>query len=179
VISATNRDLAGMVARGAFRRDLFHRLNIIGVTIPPLRERRGDIRLLAEHFLAQYRCRYDKPGLGASESFYAALEQRPFPGNARELENLVHRAVIVCRDADLDAGHLPPDAGKPRPAVGADLPFHTAKARAIERFERHYLLEVLVRCRGVISRAARDCGLSERNFHQKLKTYGISAKGIG
>jgi DNA-binding NtrC family response regulator len=179
VISAANRDLTALVARGAFRRDLYHRLNIIAVEIPPLRERLGDVPPLACHFLHRFAVHYGKPEITAEPSFFAALAKLDYPGNARELENLVRRAVLLCTGSRITAGDLAGVASPTRIMAPSEtpLPFHQAKASVIECFERRYLEAALAWSGGVISRAARSCGLSERNFHAKLKAYGLAGRG--
>ena len=181
VIAASNRDLRRMVETGDFRQDLFYRLNIIRLEIAPLRERRGDIPLLAEHFARTLGAQHGKPGLRVSEAAMRLLVAHDYPGNARELENAVRRGVILAADGEIRPEDLPEDllAGPAAAAVSDDLRgFQAAKAEAVEKFERAYLSAVLTRCGGIVSRASAHSGLSERNFHEKLKRYGISAKGF-
>ena len=178
VIAATNRDLHDAVRAGAFRADLYYRLNVIAVHLPPLRERRCDIPMLARHFLRQYAHAYavDEPRLEpAFERFLASYE---FPGNVRELENLVHRAVVLGRTevCERTVG-LPPLHHNERISDDAEFSiFSKAKEQVIERFERDYLTRVLRECGGIVRRAAHRSGLSERNFHEKLKRYEIDGK---
>ncbi len=181
VVAATNRDLEALIHSGAFRRDLYYRLNIIRLELPPLRERPEDILPLARHFLAMFAAAYGKPVDALSPDVDAALQQYPFPGNIRELENVIRRGVILTGDATLDVRHLPSELTRTRAAClepGQRIPFHTAKDRAVEEFERSYLTAALVESGGIVSRAARTCGLSERNFHAKLRKYGISGNGF-
>ena len=178
VISATNCDPAPLIASGRFRRDLYYRLNLIRIELPPLRERPGDIALLTDHFLHAFRAAHHKPNLAINSRVKELLDHYDFPGNVRELENIMRRAVILCRGAEISIGDLPPEVRDLRrtPAGKPGDTFHRAKARAIEEFEQAYLVSVLTACAGIVSRAARRAGLSERYFHEKLKKYGISSK---
>jgi DNA-binding NtrC family response regulator len=178
VIAATNCDPAPLIDSGRFRRDLYYRLNLIRIELPPLRERPGDIGLLADHFLHAFRAAHHKPNLGIHAGAKEWLGQYDFPGNVRELENIMRRAVILCRGAEIGVGDLPPEVRDARRTPAGKLAdtFHRAKARAIEEFEHAYLVAALTACAGIVSRAARRAGLSERYFHEKLRKYGISSR---
>jgi len=183
VIAATNRDLDTSMADGTFRRDLFYRLSVIRLEIPPLRDRPGDIPLLVRHFTSSFAASYSKPELHLEPDFEELLARHHWPGNVRELENVVHRAVILCRGRSLSPHLLPPElrAGVGRLAAGAGAEpsnFHEAKQIAVEQFERDYLVAVLRDCGGIVSRAASRSGLSERNFHEKLNRYGIDGQSF-
>lgn len=190
VIAATNRDLAASIQEGSFRRDLYYRLSVIRIEVPPLRERPGDIPLLARHFAASFAAAYRKPELHMESNFVEHLTRHGWPGNVRELENVVHRAVILCSGRSLTPHLLPPElssgsgmvaAGTRRTLAGATAEpanFHAAKQLAIERFERDYLIGMLRDCGGIVSRAAGRSGLSERNFHEKLNRYGIDGQSF-
>src|SRR5262249_12808462 len=130
VVAATNRDLAPLVAADAFRKDLYYRLNIIRLDLPPLRERRGDIPLLVNHFLQRFRTAYHRPDLEVNAEAREALLAYHYPGNVRELENVVQRAVILCRGLAVSPIDLPPEvrARAPAPAAAAPANFHEAKA---------------------------------------------------
>lgn len=176
VVAAVNVSLHDLVAAGSFRADLYYRLNVIQLELPPLRERRDDILELASHFLARYAVQYGKVGLRLTEPVRIALMQHDYPGNVRELENAIHRAVVLAEDATLSTRDLPADFhALPRDddAAGRGTAFHLAKAALVARFERDYLSAALMRARGVIVDAARDVGLSERVFHVKLRKYGM------
>lgn len=183
VVAAVNTDLKDLVAAGQFRADLFYRLNVIQLDLPPLRERTGDLPLLAEHFLAMYRVRYGKPRLSFSPEILEALRGHDFPGNVRELENLIHRAVVLAEGEMLTARDLPRDftPSPDRGVVARSGPaaFHSTKAFLVERFERDFLVAALGRAQGVITEAARQIGLSERVFHVKLRKYGIQYDSAG
>ncbi len=181
VIAAANRDLTEMMDAGAFRRDLYYRLNIIRLETPPLRERKGDIPLLAEHFARTLGGKFGKPALGISHEAIRVLLTYDFPGNVRELENFVGRAAIICRGDVIEPEDLPAEVTdhNPQREILDELgDFQAAKAHAVEKFERAYITAVLQKCGGIISRASAYSGLSERNFHEKLKRYGINAKSF-
>lgn len=181
VVAASNRELSKMVEEGTFRRDLYYRLNIIRLELRPLRERKADVPLLAEHFVERMGELYGKPGLGVDKDAMRRLVSYDYPGNVRELENAIQRAVILAVGAEISATNLPPEISEldVAAAVTSELgDFQGSKAAAVERFERGYLTEVLMKCGGIVSRASQYSGLSERNFHEKLKRYEISAKSF-
>jgi len=181
VVAASNRDLATMVEEGSFRRDLYYRLNIIRLQLRPLRERKADIPVLSEYFVERIGRMYGKPNLGVSTEAMRRLVAYDYPGNVRELENAVQRAVILAAGPQIEAENLPPEIAERdvAAAVTSELgDFQGSKAAAVERFERGYLTEVLMKCGGIVSRASQYSGLSERNFHEKLKRYDISAKSF-
>jgi two-component system NtrC family response regulator len=171
LVAATHRDLEERVRRGQFREDLFYRLNVVGVHLPPLRQRRGDIPVLANAFLEHF-CRENGRQLeGFSREAMDALMRHSYPGNVRELQNLVERAVVMARDRTITTRDLPPElqrAEAPAPAGEA----HTLAER-VEQLERQAIAEALEQARGVQSRAAALLGLTERNLRYKLKKYGI------
>ena len=181
VIAAANRDLVEMVEAGEFRRDLYYRLNIIRLDVPALRERKGDIPLFCDHFLRTLGAKYGNPGLALSRRALDTLLAYDYPGNVRELENALRRAVILCGDRVVEPEHLPAEltSDDARNELIEELgDFQAAKANAVEKFERAYITAVLQRCGGIISRAASFSGLSERNFHEKLKRYEINARSF-
>ncbi|NNE19541.1 MAG: sigma-54-dependent Fis family transcriptional regulator [Myxococcales bacterium] len=181
VIAAANRDLSEMMDAGEFRRDLYYRLNIIRLEVPALRERKCDIPLLSEHFARTLGAKYGKAGLRISQEAIQVLMTYDYPGNVRELENFVGRAAILCRGGVIEPEHLPAEATdlNPQQEILDRLDdFQSAKAHAVEKFERAYITAVLQKCGGIISRASAYSGLSERNFHEKLKRYAINAKSF-
>ena len=181
VIAATNRDLDNSMQDGSFRRDLYYRLSVIRLEVPPLRERPGDIPLLVRHFAASFAAAYRKPELRLEQDFEELLACHLWPGNVRELENVVHRAVILCRGGSLAPHLLPPELRNGTGRSGATAEpanFHEAKQVAVEQFERDYLIAMLRDCGGIVSRAAGRSGLSERNFHEKLNSYGIDGQSF-
>jgi len=176
VIAATNQELGMRIRTGTFRPDLYYRLSVIRIEVPPLRERPEDILLLARSFAAAFAAAYGKPEPTFAPDLERTLLRYSFPGNVRELENVLHRAVILWRSGPLATGLLPPEllaAGRLGDEPSGAANFHEAKQVAIEQFEREYLVAVLRDCGGIVSRAASRSGLSERNFHEKLNKYGI------
>ncbi len=166
-LTATHRDLEAMARAGEFRRDLFFRLNVVAITLPPLRERREDVPLLVDHFLR----RFTDEGRARSVSREAMdlLLKHDYPGNVRELENLVHRAVVLCRGDVITTADLPVHLAGLKPEVkGAEASF----TERVERFERALIFEALDKAGGVQTRAASALGMSERHLRYKLKKYG-------
>lgn len=180
LIAASNRNLEEMVAQREFRKDLYYRLNIICLEIPALRDRRGDVPLLVDHFLDYFRRVYHKQNLEVDAEVLRLLVNYHFPGNVRELENIMMRAVILCQGPRVKVEHLPPQITRQLSDSTSEplTRFHEAKAVAVEEFEREFLADALRRCGGLINRAARGVGLSERNFHAKMKRYGMSGSAF-
>jgi two-component system nitrogen regulation response regulator GlnG len=171
VVAATHVDLESAVEAGKFREDLFHRLAVLQVTLPPLRERLEDIPLLVDTVLE----RMKRPPSVLSDQTRALLAQYPWPGNVRELRNVVERVVNLGEEALPD---IPTEPGVPAVAGGGappeiDLPFKEAKERIIEGFERDYLKGLLERCEGNISRASREAGIARLYLRKLLKKYGL------
>jgi DNA-binding NtrC family response regulator len=184
VIAAANRNLLDLVDAGEFRRDLYYRLNIIHLEVPPLRERRGDLPLLCDYFLRLLAETHGKREPQLTADARHILFRYDYPGNVRELENVIRRAVILCGGDRIGVEHLPPEirgCGASCAGAAADVEledFQTAKARAVESFERAYLTNILRMANGIVSRASARSGLSERNFHEKLKRYRINARAF-
>jgi DNA-binding NtrC family response regulator len=180
VIAAANRDLAEEVAAGRLRDDLYFRLNVVPVHIPPLRERREDIPVLAAHFLEQQcAAREDSPRAFTREALIA-LTCHPWAGNVRELQNLVERVSILHAGREvLDTAHLPPllDTGSSEGAGATDGDLGSFQS-AQQRFERHYLERLLREAGGNVSRAARTAGLSRPSLHRKLNELGLDPDGF-
>ncbi len=178
VVAASNRRLEELIQCREFRADLFYRLNVIALEIPPLRERRGDIPLLIEHFGRRFGQLYSRPDMKLTPRVVEMLSAYSFPGNVRELENLVRRFVLLYSGRVITERELPRNLVEPAASSSAwaGMDFHAAKEIAIRRFEREFLTSALDGSAGIVSRAARSVGLSERNFHVKLKQYGIAAR---
>jgi DNA-binding NtrC family response regulator len=173
-IATTNKDLLAEVERGAFRRDLFYRLSVMPVRVPPLRERADDVPLLARHFLDASARRSKKAVRTIAPSAMQALCAYAWPGNVRELENVIERAVIVAKgDTLLDVEPFLTGGGDVRPPVDLELPFRDAKARVVEEFERAYIAGVLEAHGGKLTTAARHADMDPKNFHEKLTRYGL------
>ena len=169
VLAATNRDLVEMVRQGRFRDDLFYRLNVIRVVVPPLRERREDIPALAEHFLARSAGKLNRE-LRLSAEAVERLLRYPWPGNVRELENAIERAAILARGATVSPDDLPPHV-----AAGLELGPSPALPRQITlaEAERIHILQTLERFGGNHSSAAEALGIGRTTLWRKLKEYGI------
>ena len=181
IITATNRDLAKMVAEGQFREDLFYRINVIPIRLPPLRERGDDVALLADHFVAHFAAQMGKPVTGISRAAAAALQAYSWPGNIRELENAIERAVALERTPSILLESLPeavremptsavaagPAENGNFPVGGIDLEQH------VQHIEREYIAEALRRAGGVKVKAAELLGMSFRSFRYYMKKYNL------
>ncbi len=178
VLVATNRDLDQAVAAGTFREDLYYRLRVVPVHIPPLRERKEDIVPLAEHFLAHYNKTLAKRIQGFTKDVVDRLHAYRWPGNVRELRNVVERAVLLATGdqlADVDLPGAPAASGAPT-SVGAiddNLPLLTLMEQIQERVEREYLDRLLKRFFGGIERTAKHAGITSRALYNKMKRYGL------
>jgi len=171
VIAATNRDLAGEVAAGRFREDLFYRLNVINVEMPALRDRAGDIPLLASFFLRKYAGDNGKAIEGFSDEALSRLVHHNWPGNVRELENVVERAVVLCNGPRVTVNELPPALGVDRHAEGVSFPGST-----LEEIERYAIMKALEASGGSTSKAADMLGISVRKIQYKLHEYQNAPK---
>jgi DNA-binding NtrC family response regulator len=171
IIAATNRDLEHEVRRGAFRSDLYYRLNVITLHLPPLRERPGDIPLLAEHFLKGLAERNGGEPLRLSEAAMERLQRYDWPGNVRELENALERAAVLTRGREIDVDALPARIVEPPPpALVADRP---PVNPTLDLIERAYILWVLQAEGGNKARAAEVLGIDPSTLYRKLNRYGI------
>ena len=185
IIAATNKDLRQAVETGAFRDDLYYRLNVVTIPIPPLRERKEDIPLLVEHFIAKHREAFKKTVSGLSEPALRRLMNYPWPGNVRELENALVRALVLCHSEVIEAGDLTEELGgegegpeaKP-PADKEDLKRmkKEAQQKVKEEIERKFILDALRQGEGNILRSAVKVGMDRRQFQNLIKKYGISKK---
>jgi two-component system response regulator HydG len=179
LIAATHRNVEAMVRAGSFREDLWYRLNVAVITVPPLRDRRDDIPLLALHFLrergAAVRRRVSDP---ISEAALAALKDYDWPGNVRQLRSAIERASIEAGDDSIDVRHLPPDVTSTGgPELGASLvnmKWHDAIELGRREAGRQYLQAVLGRCGGRIAEAAIHAGVERESFYRLLRRYGVS-----
>jgi len=169
IVAATNRDLAAEVKAGRFREDLYYRLNVVAVTLPPLRKRKADIPALAAHFMERFAKAYGKDIRGLAPGTLQALVSHEWPGNVRELENAVERAVVLCNGPQLTADDLPATLRGPRPAArdAAGL----IPGAAMAEIEREAILRTLEMVGGSTSRAAEVLGISVRKIQYRLKEY--------
>ena len=176
VIAATNRQLKDEVTKGRFREDLYYRLNVIPVEIPPLRRRSGDIRLLVEHLLEKLGRDLGHAVKGVSGEALAALERYPWPGNVRELRNVVERIVILNRDAELlDTEHLPPEIRVPQKRASADAcPFVLPEEGVdLDAVEAGLIQQALARTEGNQTHAAKLLGISRYALRYRLEKFGL------
>jgi DNA-binding NtrC family response regulator len=175
IIAASNQPLQNMVDVGQFRRDLLYRLNILELTIPPLRSRQGDIELLVEHFLRLFCRKYGLPPKRLHPEASAWLRQHHWPGNVRELENWIHREVLLAEGDEIRVAgqEMPATDRRPLALAGAPPDYRTAKARVLAEFDRGYLSHVLAAAHGNVTAAARMAGKERRAFGKLLKKHGI------
>ena len=169
VVAATNRDVKAMIGEGRFREDLYYRLGVITILVPPLRDRGDDLRLLAEYFLEFYSRQHKRRLKGFTQAALRAILAHGWPGNVRELENRVQRAVILAADA-----YLRPEDLELEPAGGSTEPLPTLQA-ARDEAERRVLTDALTRNAGNVTRAARDIDVSRPTLHDLLKKHGLDA----
>jgi DNA-binding NtrC family response regulator len=172
LIGATHRDLQGLVADGGFREDLFYRLNVVSVQLPPLRSRKRDIPVLVEHFLARYAEENAKTIEGVSKEAMDLLMRYVYPGNVRELQNIIERAVVMARGDVVTKNDLSLE-GQEMQSVAESLPSGTTLSEQVEDLEKKAIAEALQQANGIQSRAADILGLTERNLRYKLKKYGL------
>jgi two-component system nitrogen regulation response regulator NtrX len=175
VIASTNKNLELEIERGNFREDLFYRLNVIPFYVPPLRDRREDIPLLADHFLREFTTAYGRKPKELTADAYRALMDYHWPGNVRELRNLIERIVILNPQQKVDARHLPLDPGK-RAVFDAPHSRFASLQEVREAAERQYILKKLEETSGNVSRAAELLGLERSNLYRKMKALGITLK---
>jgi two-component system response regulator GlrR len=176
VIAASNRNLAALASQGAFRSDLYFRLNVVNLKLPALRERREDIAALASHFMGQFAQRYKRAINTMTPSALAKLQAHDWPGNVRELQHVIERAVVLApgpalTDQDLDLDLDLSAVGKQAPC---DESFCQAKARVVEQFERSYLEQMLFTNEGNVTHAARAAKKNRRAFFALMRKHDIS-----
>jgi DNA-binding NtrC family response regulator len=171
VIAATNRSLENSVRDKQFRNDLYFRLNVLRLSLPPLRERRGDIEPLARHFLEKQSGRPSEATKSLSQAALRRLEAYDWPGNVRELFNVMQRAVVLAAGPQILPCHIVLSTGEAPSGEGTSLNFRSARSQAIAAFERRYVEEILNKHHGNITRAARDAGQDRRAFGRLAKKY--------
>jgi DNA-binding NtrC family response regulator len=173
VVAATNRDLEREVAQGRFREDLYFRINVVTIRLPPLRERPNDIPLLVEHFLAKYAARERRGDASIAAEAMAALQRYTWPGNVRELENVIERALALSKDGVILRSDLPPEivgrAGSPMTGIIDDRP-------TLAELERRYIELILQEAGGNKKRAAEILGIDRRTLYRSLERAGVKAE---
>jgi DNA-binding NtrC family response regulator len=177
-IAATNRDLKQMVRDGKFREDLFYRLDVYTILVPPLRERQGDVSLLAQAFLRELSTEMDKAVRGFAPAALDTLNRYPWPGNVRELHNAVERSLLSCRGSEIDVGDLPytilRNTGNTTAVESApDRPLQQDLDGWLENVERRAILQALEQCGGVQAQAAKRLGITERSLWHRVKKLKI------
>jgi two-component system response regulator HydG len=177
ILSATNRNLEEAIAAGSFRSDLYHRLKVVTIAIPALRERAGDIPLLIEHFTRQFARRHGKTIKGVSLAARMKLGAYPWPGNVRQLRNVIESMVVVDCDETLDVDDLPleldPGNAAPAAAVDAGAGIASLVGRPLEEVERIFIAETLKLTGGNREQAAALLGIGERTLYRKIKEFGL------
>src|SRR5881296_1450684 len=167
-IAATNRPLRALVAERRFREDLYYRLDVMALELPPLRERPEDVAQLAEHFVQRFAGDYGWPATMLTAAARDRLRAHRWPGNVRELENTLHRAVIEARGTDIDVAHLALDMAVLAPTAGGDL-----AGRSWDQVERELIMSTLARVNGNRKRAAQLMGMGERTLRNRLREYRL------
>jgi DNA-binding NtrC family response regulator len=187
LIAATNRDLSRMVAAKTFREDLYYRLNVLPIRLPPLREREDDVTALLDFFLARYRASARRGPVHISAAARDRLEHYGWPGNVRELKNLVERLVVTVDDDTIREHHLPDEIRQRAPAHPPGVPRtndelkdmkRTAHDRLVGELEKQFVLDALSRNDWNVSRAARDTGMLRPNFHALMRKHGVRAADV-
>jgi two-component system, NtrC family, nitrogen regulation response regulator NtrX len=174
VIAATNKDLEEEIAKGNFREDFFYRLNVIPFYVPPLRERKEDIHLLAREFLQEFGRQYGRPHIQISDDAISVLKQYHWPGNVRELRNVIERVVILNpQTTRIERKHLPMLVYRGSARRGEDA---STLQQAREAYERDYILKKVDECHGNVSRAAESLGLERSHLYRKMIALGISIR---
>ncbi len=178
VIAATNKDLQTAMRERLFREDLFYRLNVVPIKLPPLRERLDDVPFLAVHFLQKYCAKNQKQIKSVAPKAMTALTRYSYPGNVRELENIIERAVIMEKTDRIQQVELGLNGSGERamaaPRIPGDIPrFKKMKSDFVEQFERDYLSRLLRMYQGNMSKSAQHAGINIKNFHEKMARYGI------
>jgi Nif-specific regulatory protein len=173
LIAATNKDLEKAIAAGTFREDLHYRLNVFTIFVPPLRERKPDIMLLADHFLEKYSIEHHKDIKRISTPAIDMLMAYHWPGNVRELQNIMERAVLVCDSGVIHGHHLPPTL---QTAEASGTGMHVTLDDAVSAYEKDIIQDALKTSRGNRSRAAKLLGSTERIISYKVRKYHIDCR---
>ncbi len=180
LISATNENIQTALASQKLREDLYYRLNVVNIHLPPLRERKGDIRLIAEHFLKSYTTSYQKTITGFNEEVLDLFELYSWPGNVRELQNVIERAVALAKEEKISKHELPPHLhdAQENSFLFNGLNLSDVKQKVVEDIEKKYLLFLLKKYKGNVTKAALEAGMTRRNIHRLLKSYNINTNNF-
>jgi two-component system NtrC family response regulator/two-component system response regulator HydG len=174
VVAATSRNLEQMVQEDEFREDLYYRLNVVTLSLPPLRDRRDDIPLLVRHFLEALCESAGRPKLSLDPELMRFLERHPWPGNVRQLRNCLESMVVLARNETLTMDDLPATVDDTNlPTSDLEIPTHTS----LEELERAAVEQTLERCEGNRTHAAEELGISVRTLQRRLKEWGIDQNG--
>ncbi|MBI5570399.1 MAG: sigma-54-dependent Fis family transcriptional regulator [Desulfomonile tiedjei] len=180
IIASTNQDLGTKIQENLFREDLFYRLNVVAIHMPPLRERTEDIPLLVEHFLKRFCQEFKKRSMTVTPELMSRFMNHAWRGNVRELENVLSRAVLLSPSPEIrpeDVGwEAVAEKGCLVPNTVGLLPYKEAKVQVLERFHSQYLSDVLARNHGNVTKAARECGLERQALQQVMRRYGITSR---
>lgn len=168
VIAATNKELAELVRAGTFREDLYYRIRVIHLNLPVLAQRREDIPLLVDHLMAKFNHLQSKNIAGVSDDVLARLMDHDYPGNVRELENIIEQAFVLCRGGRIEVEHLPPEL-RPKPGKG----IAGGRPISLEQIEKLSIVEALQRRKGNRKLAARDLGINASTLYRKIRALGI------
>jgi PAS domain S-box-containing protein len=168
VIAASNKDLPRLVRAGKFRDDLYYRIRVVYLKLPELRQRREDIPLLVDHLVAKFNHLQGKDIAGVSDQVMARLMEHDYPGNVRELENIIEQAFVLCRGGMIELAHLPPEL-RPERTIGKD----ETRPMSLEAMERFLIAETLRRCQGNRKAAALSLGIDASTLYRKIKSQGI------
>jgi transcriptional regulator with PAS, ATPase and Fis domain len=174
ILAATHHDLLDMVQQGGFREDLYYRLNVVKIILPPLRERREDIPLLIDHFLEQFNVRMGKSISGVSDDVLRCLMEYPFQGNVRELENTIEHACVLCRGRRIEVVHLPPEIRENVESAMEETAPGAESLPVLRSAEIQLIRKTLAKHEGNRLEAARELGLHKTTLWRKMKRYGIS-----
>jgi transcriptional regulator with PAS, ATPase and Fis domain len=172
VLAATNQDLGKMVEQELFRKDLYYRIRVVRLKIPPLRERRDDIPLLIDHFINKFNHLQGKDIAGVTDSVMDRLYEYDYPGNIRELENIVERAFVFCRGGLIEMRHLPSELRDPSTSI-----LETEQGMTLREMEKALIVKALRRNGGNRKNTARTLGINVSTLYRKIKKLGIDLAG--
>jgi PAS domain S-box-containing protein len=173
VVAATNRKLAELVSEGRFRDDLYFRLAVVRLSLPPLKDRREDIPFLIEHFIGRFNAKRGKQIMGVTPAAMEILMRHEFPGNVRELENVIEYGFVLCHNRLIDVPHLPEDLQQ---VAQKAAPAERRAESQLERAEADVIRSTVQHCGGHLGRAARDLGMSRTTLWRKMKRLGLSPR---